>query len=157
MNMHHLSQKITPAIAHWKQSGDIDIKDYVILPRGQDNCLPPRPLIWILRWHMIVSGDLVFTPVANSHTQHSDNTPHPDDTIKNTVRPKILHYRRLYTDRPNPIVFLSLVVSTSDLLSHDFMDLLFLQTHLETVALIREIPESDQFRFLCAVCRFDFT
>jgi hypothetical protein len=61
---------------------------------------------------MIVSGDLVFTPVANSHTRHSDNTPHPDDTIKNTVRPKISPYRRLYADGPDPIVFMPLAVST---------------------------------------------
>ena len=35
--------KITPAVGN--ERGDIEIKDYVVLPHGQDNCLPPCPLI----------------------------------------------------------------------------------------------------------------
>ena len=81
-----------------------------------------------------------------SHTRHFDDAPHPNGYLKNTVRPKVLHYRRLYDDRPDPIVFIHLVVNTSDrlpvpwfypvtLLTHsswDFIRLLFLQTHHES-------------------------
>lgn len=35
--------KITPASG--KERGDIELNDYIVLPRGQDNCLPPRSLI----------------------------------------------------------------------------------------------------------------
>jgi hypothetical protein len=35
--------KITPASG--KERGDIELKDYVVLHRGQDNCLPPPSLI----------------------------------------------------------------------------------------------------------------
>ena len=45
--------KITPVIG--KEHGDIEMKDYVVLPRGQDNRL----------LHPIISGQL-------SHTRHSN-------------------------------------------------------------------------------------
>ena len=47
-------------------------RNYVVLPRGQDNYLPPRPLI--LEWRS------------------------SDDALKNAARKKILHYRRIYAD-----------------------------------------------------------
>ncbi len=79
--------------------------------------------------------------------------PHPDDVLKNVVRPKILHYRRLYADRPDPIGFMSLVVSTSARLYDDFIILHFLHDRCGDVTLPREIPEeSDHFRFLRADC-----
>ena len=40
-------------------------------------------------------------------------------------------------DRPDPIVFMPLVVSTSGRLYHDFLLLLFLHTHRET-----SVPEN---------------
>jgi hypothetical protein len=59
--------------------------------------------------------------------------PHPDVGLKNEVRTKH-NYRRLYTDRPDPIVFMiltvSVLVNTSELLYDDFLCLLFL--HLST-------------------------
>jgi hypothetical protein len=36
--------------------------------------------------------------------------PHPDGTLKNAVRKNILHYRQLYADKPDPIIFLPVTV-----------------------------------------------
>ena len=67
------------------------------------------------------------------------------------ARMKIRHYRQIYTDRPDPIVFLSVAVSTSGRVYEDFTRLLFLHTHRETSILAGELSEeSGQFRFLRA-------
>jgi hypothetical protein len=66
---------------------DMEIKDYVVLPHSTGNL---------------------------THALSSNDTPHPDGDLKNTDRTKIIDYRRLYTDRPDPIVFLSLPVNTSE-------------------------------------------
>jgi hypothetical protein len=61
---------------------------------------------------------------------------------------KIRHYRQIYVDRPDPIVFLPITVNTSGRVYEDFTQLLFLHTHRETSILTGELPEeSDQFRF----------
>ncbi len=65
------------------------------------------------------------------------------------VRKKILHYHRLYINRPDPIAFLPAAVDTTGRLYDDFSRVLFLHVHREASALTNEIPEeSDQFRFL---------
>jgi hypothetical protein len=64
---------------------------------------------------------------------------------------KIRHFRQIYTDRPDPIVFLSITVSTSGRVYEEFARLLVLHTHRETSILTGELPEeSEQFRFLRA-------
>jgi len=69
------------------------------------------------------------------------------------ARKKILHYRQLYVDRPEPIAFMSVPVDTGGRIYDDFSRLLFLHSHRETLALVNELPEeSDQFRFLHAAC-----
>ena len=69
----------------------------------------------------------------------SDGVPDPDGTLKLPVRIKIRHYRNVYLNRPEPIVY--------------FIRLLFLYVHRETSALDNELSsESDQFRFLRSVC-----
>ncbi len=69
------------------------------------------------------------------------------------VRKKIIHYRQLYIDHPEPIVFMPVAVDTSDRIYDDFLRLLFLHTHCETSALSNDIPEeSGHFRFLRAAC-----
>jgi hypothetical protein len=69
------------------------------------------------------------------------------------VRKNILHYRQLYINRPDPIAFLPATVDTTGRLYDDFSRLLFLHVHHEDSFLANEIPEeSDQFRFLRAVC-----
>jgi hypothetical protein len=68
-------------------------------------------------------------------------------------RKKILHYRQLYINRPDPIVFLPAEVDTTGRLYDDLSRLLFLHTHREVSALDNDIPEkSDQFPFLRVVC-----
>jgi hypothetical protein len=44
---------------------------------------------------------------------------------------KILHYRQIYTDRSDPIVFLPISVSTSGRVYEDFTRLFFLHAHRE--------------------------
>ena len=62
---------------------------------------------------------------------------------------KIRHYRQIYADRPDTIVFLSITVSTSGHVYEDFARLLFLHTYREVSILTGELPEeSEQFRFL---------
>jgi hypothetical protein len=69
------------------------------------------------------------------------------------VRKKIIHYRQLYIDRPDPIVFMSVVVDTSVRIYDDFLRLLFLHAHREASTLANDIPEkSGHFRFLRAAC-----
>jgi hypothetical protein len=69
------------------------------------------------------------------------------------VRDKVRHYRQIYLDSPDPIVFMSVVVDTSGRVYDDFNRLLFLHAHREASALANELPEeSDQFRFLHATC-----
>ena len=54
---------------------------------------------WTLRWLMTVWGDLYTGNL--SHTRHSDDSPHPDDT-------KILYYRRLYTESRSHSIYVTL-------------------------------------------------
>ena len=65
------------------------------------------------------------------------------------ARTKILHYRQLYINRPDPIAFLPATVDTKGRLYDDFSRLLFLHTHRDASALTNEIPEeSGHFHFL---------
>ena len=98
----------------------------------------------------LTSGDHVCIPQGGvlTQTRTYEGAAHPDGVSKNEVRPKILHYRRLYVYRSDPIVFILLTVNTSARLYHDFILLLFLHAYLGSSALVRELPEEvDQFRF----------
>jgi hypothetical protein len=69
------------------------------------------------------------------------------------VRKKILHYHHLYINRPDPIVFLPVVVNTTGHIYDDFSRLLFLHVNRETSVLANEIPEkSGQFRLFRPDC-----
>jgi hypothetical protein len=69
------------------------------------------------------------------------------------TRKKILHYRQLYLDRPDPIAIMPVAVDTSDRIYDEFLRLLFLHTHRDTSVLVNEIQEeSGHFRFLRVVC-----
>ncbi len=105
------------------ERGDIEIKDYVILTRGEDDRLPPRTLV-----------------IA----------PQPDGALNKAARIEIRHYRQIYADS-DPIVFLTITVRTSGRVYEDFARLIFLHTHREASILAGELPEeSEQFRFLRA-------
>ena len=64
--------------------------------------------------------------------------PDPDGTIKEVVRIKIRHYRNLYLNRPDPIVFIPLTVDTTGRLYDDFIRLFFLHSYHESSALANE-------------------
>ena len=73
--------------------------------------------------------------------------------LRRSARKKIIHYRQLYIDRPEPIAFMPVAVDTSDRIYDDFLRLLFLHAHREASALANDIPEeSGHFRFLHTPC-----
>jgi hypothetical protein len=143
--------KITPATG--KERGDLEIKDYVVLqkPQEQVDCLPP-PLTLILdfTWTHTHSGSShVHTTGQLTNTRRSDVAPESGGVLRVVPRKRVLHYRQLYINRPDPITFLTVPVDTSDQIYDDFSRLLFLYANREASALTNEIPEeSDQFRFL---------
>ena len=88
-----------------------------------------------------------------THTRRSDGAPELDGALRAVARKKIIHYRQLYVDRPEPIAFMPVAVDTGGHIYDDFSRLLFLHAHREASALANELPEeSDQFRFLHAPC-----
>jgi hypothetical protein len=89
---------------------------------------------------------------VNWQIQSVRMTPDLDGVLREVTRKMILHYRQLYINRPDPIVFFPSVVDTTDQLYDDFSRLLYLHDHHEDSFLTNEIPEeSDQFRFMCVV------
>ncbi len=88
-----------------------------------------------------------------TNTRRSDGAPEPDGVIKTVVRKKIIHYRQLYIDHPDPIAFMPVATDTSGRIYDDFLRLLFLHAHREASALGNDIPEeSVHFRFLRDTC-----
>ena len=88
-----------------------------------------------------------------TNIRRSDGAPEPDGDLQVVGRKKIIHYRQLYIDRPEPIAFMPVAVDTSDRIYDDFLRLLFLHPHREASALSNDIPEeSGHFRFLHASC-----
>jgi hypothetical protein len=149
--------KITPATG--KERGDLEIKDYVVLQKPQeqaDRLPPPRTLmLHFTLTHSCYNRSLLNFNEQLTNTRRSDGTPEPDGAIKSVARKKIIHYRQLYIDRPDTIEFMPVAVDTSGrIISYDdFLRLLFLHAHREASALVNDIPEeSGHFRFLRAAC-----
>jgi hypothetical protein len=81
----------------------------------------------------------------------STGAPQPDGALNKAARIKIRHYRQIYADRPDPVVFLPTTVNTSGRVYEDFTRMMFLHEHRETSILARALPEeSEHFRFLRA-------
>jgi hypothetical protein len=78
--------------------------------------------------------------------------PEPDGVLKAVARAKIIHYRQVYLNHPDPIVLMCLTVDTSDRIYDDFLRLLFLDVHREESAWLMNYEESGKFRFLRAAC-----
>ena len=143
--------KITPTTG--KERGDLEIKDYVVLQKPQeqaDRLPPPRALILdFTLTHTRYGRSHVHSMGQLTNTRCSDDVPEPDGSLRVVVRKMILHYRQLYINRPEPIAFLPVVVDTTGHIYDDFSRLLFLYPNREVSVLTNEIPEeSDQFRFL---------
>ncbi len=93
----------------------------------------------------------VHTTGQLTNTRRSDDEPELDGALREVARTKILHFRQLYLNRPDPIAFLPAAADTTGRVYDDFSLLLFLHTHREASALANEIPEeSGQFHFLRA-------
>jgi hypothetical protein len=149
--------KITPATG--KERGDLEIKDCVVLQN-----LKNRPIDFLLLYSrtLILDFTLTHTRYGRSHvhsigqltnTRSSDGAREPDGALRAVVRKKILHYRQMYINRPEPIAFLPVAVDTSGRIYEDFSRLLYVHANREASVLANEIPEeSDQFRFLRAAC-----
>jgi hypothetical protein len=88
--------------------GDIEIKDYVTLPSGEDKRLTPHTLTMDVTLAMTSDRFGSSTHRTNgtlSHIVSSTGAPQPDGVLKNAVSKKIRHYRQLYADKP--VIFLS--------------------------------------------------
>jgi hypothetical protein len=142
------THKITPAAGN--ERGDIEIQDYVFLTHGEDDRIPPRTLVMDFTMiHDRYGRTTQHTNRALTHRVPSTGAPQPDGALNKAARMKIRHYRQIYEDRPDPIVFLSITVSTSGRVYEDFARLFFLHAHREASILAGELhEESEQFRFL---------
>ncbi len=145
--------KITPATG--KERGDLEIKDYVVLQKPleqADRLPPPRTLILDFTLTYIrYDSSHVHTTGQLTNTRRSDGAPELDGALREVARKKILHYRQLYLNGPDPIAFLPAEADTTGRVYDDFSRLLFMHAHREVSALANEKPEeSDQFRFLRA-------
>ncbi len=47
-----------------------------------------------------------------THARRSDGAPELDGALQKVGRDKVRHYRQIYLDKPNPIVFMSVTVNT---------------------------------------------
>ena len=112
------------------EHGHFEIRDYVILTRGEDNRIPPRTLLMdVTMTHDRYGRTTQCTNGALTHRASSTGAPQSDGTLNNVTRIKIRHYRQLYEDRTDSIVFLAVVVSTSGRVYDDFVRLFFLHVH----------------------------
>ena len=137
------THRITPAAGN--ERGDIEIQDYVILSHGEDDRLPPRTLVMdVTMTHDRYGRTTQHTNGSLTHRVSSTGTPQSDGALNKTARMKIIHYRQIYVDRPDPIVFLPITVSTSGRVYEDFARLLFLHVHREVNILARELPEESE-------------
>jgi hypothetical protein len=106
-----------------------------------DRLPPPRTLILdFTMTHTRYDRSLSNLNGQLTNTRRSDGAPEPDGDIKTVDRKKILHYRQLYVDRPDPIAFMPVTLDTSGRIYDDFLRLLFLHAHRETSALENDIP-----------------
>ncbi len=144
------THKITPAAGN--ERGDIEIQDYVFLPHGEDDRIPPRTLVMdVTMTHDRYGRTTHHTNGGLTHRVPSTGALQPDGALNKATRMKIRHYRQIYADRPDLIVFLPIVLNTSGRVYEDFARLLFLHTHREASILAGESPEeSEQFRFFRA-------
>ena len=113
--------------------------------------------------------DVPLSVLEHVQTEHSHTECPPLEplnlTVINTTRIKIRHYRQVYTERSDPIVFLPVSDYTSSPVYDDFVLLIFLHTYREASILGGELPEESGAVSFCVdymfgnegFCRFDFS
>ena len=88
------THRITPAADN--ERGDIEIKDYVISPRGEDDRLSPRTLVIdVTMTHDRYGRTTQHTNGALTHRVSSTDAPHPDGALNNAARKKIRYYHQI--------------------------------------------------------------
>ena len=133
------SHKVTPTDDN--ERGEIEIKDYVIFPHGEDDGLPPRTLVMdVTETHDRYGRTTQRTNGALTHRVSSTSVPLSDGVLNNVVRIKIRHYRQIYTERSDSIVFLPVTVSTSGHVHDNFTRLFFLYVYRESSISTGELP-----------------
>ena len=119
--------KITPATD--KERDDIEIKDYVVLQKPReltDRLPPPRTLILdFTLTHTRFGRSQLHSLGQLTHTRRSDGAPELDGALRAVARKKILHYRQLYVDRPEPIAFMPVAVDTETVFMMILVDYFF--------------------------------
>ena len=96
------------------EHGDIGIGKYIVLPRGQDNHLTPRPLLLdFTMTHDRFGHSNLRTNRKFTHCLRSTGVPQSDGVLNNDAHIKNNHYRRIYVELPEPVVFMSVTSSTS--------------------------------------------
>jgi hypothetical protein len=115
--------------------------------------ISPRNLILdFTLTHTCYGRSHVYSIGQLTHTRRSDDDLESDGVLTTVVRKKILNYRQLYINHPDPIAFLPVPVDT-DRIHDDFSRVLFLHDNHEVLSLSNEIPEeSGQFRSIRDVC-----
>jgi hypothetical protein len=126
------THRITPSVDN--ERGDIEIQDYVILSRGEDDRFPPRTLVMDVTMSHDRYGRT--TQHTNGTLTHRVSSTGSDGVLRVVVREKILHHHQLYIKRPDPVAFMPVAVDTSCLIYDDFSRLLILHTHRVSVGLI---------------------
>ena len=87
------THRITPAAGN--ERGDIEIQDYVFLPRGEDDRIPPRTLVMdVTMTHDRYGRTTQHTNGALTHRVPSTGAPQPDGALNKVTRMKNRHYRR---------------------------------------------------------------
>ena len=80
------------------ERGDIEIQDYVILPRGEDDRLPPRTLVMdVTMTHDRYGRTTQHTNGVFTHRVSSTGVPLSDGTLNKTTGIKIRYYIVRYT------------------------------------------------------------
>ncbi len=73
---------------------------------------------------------------ALTHRVSSTGAPQPDGVLRNVVIKKIRHYRHLYEDKTDPVIFLTVTMNTSGRVYDDFVRLIFWPNSMNTVSLV---------------------
>ena len=123
---------------------------YIVLPRGQDNRRPPRPLLLdYTMTHDRFGRSNLHTNGKLTDYLRSTGAPQSDVALNNDAHIKNNHYQQKYAEPPEPVVFMPVAASTSGRINEEFWILMFLHSNREASPLTGELTEdSSQFRFI---------